>query len=439
MKTPFIFALTIASTIVYGKKAVQPNIIVILADDLGYADLSCQGSTEIITPNIDKLAAAGIRFTDGYVTAPQCSPSRAGLLTGMYQQQFGQETNMESEAALDAGARLIPEYLAPAGYYSGHFGKWHLGDYKPQHHPTKHGFNVAYLAPDFARDDKAGKTVFEGGAVSGDRYRNYTYFVKAAEFIEVNAKKKSPFFVYIAPMSPHVPQIYAAKYDAVFEQAKGDKIRKACVAMMAELDDCVGLIEKSIKKAGIEHNTIVWFLSDNGGIPVQDGSINTPLRGKKGDTYEGGIRVPFMVKWPAVLPAGVQYHKPVSSLDILATSLAVAKAGTLPGTKPAGVNLVPFLTGLNQSAPHDTLFWRWTFRNSPKTAIRTYNDKMVRNGNGSIEIYNIGKDIAESNDLYPENQAAGNRLWQSYLNWIKPFPVIPNLGMPKKGAMRGEE
>ncbi len=409
-----------------GTPVVRPNIVIILADDLGYADVGSYGSKEIATPHIDSIGRRGVRFTDGYVTAPQCSPSRVGLLTGRYQQRFGHETNLTMRAALDHGARLIPEYLKPAGYATALIGKWHLGETDPAHQPSKHGFDTVY-------DAKSA----EVSATPDPRLRTQSYFERAATYIA--QPRSQPFFLYVAPMSPHVPQVYAPRYDAVFDAAQGSTVRRACVAMMAELDDGVGRILAALRAARLEENTLVVFLSDNGGQPPQNGSLNHPLRGKKGDVYDGGIRVPFLAQWPGTIPAEQIYAHPVTSLDLLPTALAAAGAASPAGASLDGVDLLPFLTGKNSAAPHARLFWRWTFQGSAKCAVRAGEWKWVRNGNAPAELYRIAADVGEATNLAAAEPAKLAELTAAYEAWVAPLPPIApldNPGATKKGKKK---
>ena len=423
MRLPSLALTTLALfTATFAAELKKPNIVVIFADDLGYADLSVQGSSDIETPRIDSIASRGIRFTDGYVTAPQCSPSRVGLLTGRHQQRYGHETNLTMRAALDNHARLIPEHLKPAGYTSALFGKWHLGERDPAHHPAKHGFDTVFDNKAYAAADTAGELTLGGAKVSGARYENLIDCERAAAYIA--QPRDQPFFLYLAPMSPHVPQVYAPKYEAVFAAAKGSDKRRHCIAMMAELDDGVGLVLDALRAAQLEENTLLFFISDNGGIEPQNASLNTPLRGKKGDVYEGGIRVPFLAQWPGTLPAGRVYSQPVSTLDVLATALALARTKPLGGVIPDGVNLIPFLTGDNPAAPHERLFWRWTFRGTPKRAVRAGEWKWVRNGEAPAELYRLTQDIAEAHNLATSEPAKVDELAAAYEAWAATLPPI---------------
>jgi arylsulfatase A-like enzyme len=419
--------------------SAKPNIIVIFADDLGYADLSCQGSREVKTPRIDSIAANGIRFTAGYVTAPQCSPSRAGMLTGIYQQRFGHENNMTMDAALSTGARLLPENLKPAGYLTAHFGKWHLGDTKPGHQPVDHGFDESFGFPEFSKADQGGKLSLDGKSVRGERYRNGVILERAAQFIEEHAKES--FFLYVAPISPHVPQVYSPKYEAVFQQATGDDARRHCIAMMSELDDGVGKILDALRKTRLEENTLLFFISDNGGQPPSNASINDPLRGKKGDLWEGGIRVPFLLQWKGVLPSGRVYENPVISLDVVPTALAAAGAKELTGVTLDGVNLLPFLNlnAKTKGAPHTHLFWRWRLRDdSPQCALRDGDWKWVRMGEAAPELYRIGNDISETNNLAAIEPQKLKELGEAWEAWNKQMPPMAELD-DRKAAREGKK
>ena len=398
----------------------QPNILIILADDLGWADVSCNGSREMATPHIDSIAANGVRCTAGYVTAPQCSPSRAGLLTGRYQQRFGHENNNHI-SCLNTGQKLLPAYLKPAGYDTGMVGKWHLG-MGTERHPMQHGFDEfygfqggghAYLGE---READKRTPVLRGTRVEkpGD-FLTTRFGHEAARFISDHPKK--PWFLYLAFNAPHVPLTMPPGYEARVAPI-ASKNRALCVAMMLNEDDAVGDVLDALRKTGQEERTLVVFLSDNGGtaIPpeyIKNASINLPFRGVKGDVYEGGIREPFMMQWKGVLPAGRIYEQPVSSLDLLPTALAAAGL-PVPATAPLdGVNLLPFLDGTIAGSPHAVLYWR--FQNV--WAVRKGDWKWVAKRHKPDELYDLATDPAESKDLsarHPEvaKQLAG--LWEKW-------------------------
>ena len=385
----------------------RPNILLIVADDLGYADLGCQGSEDVRTPNIDSLAAAGVRFTSGYVTAPQCSPSRAGLLSGQYQQRYGHETNDQTPLLLSRGGKTLADYLKPAGYTSAMFGKWHLGEGKDQH-PARHGFDVAADHPD------AGDRTDHDLRIAGE----------AADFIAGHAEnQESPFFVYLACRVPHTPHRPSAKdWNTRFAHV-ADPGRRKMVAVMADHDAAVGIVLAKLRELKLDSNTLVIYLSDNGGQTPKNFSRNDPFSGKKGNVLEGGIRVPFLIRWQGMLPAGKTFDLPVSALDISPTVLAAAHAEPPAGVHLEGVNLLPYLTNDNRAAPHDALFWRWERERSGGRAVRQGNWKLVREGSDRWRLFDLARDIKEQTDLaaqHPEKAAALAELWERWNAQMQP-------------------
>jgi arylsulfatase A-like enzyme len=384
----------------------SPNVLLILVDDLGYQDLGCYGVKDFETPNIDRIAASGIRFADGYVTAPQCGPSRAGLLTGMSQGRFGCLDNKKDHGLPSANVvRILPEQLKALGYTTGMIGKWHVGFVEsekeghgtlPGHHPWERGFDYAlkhhggmsHFFPyrkdgwkwmtDRKREPRlqqklAGEsepTFLEG--LPEDTYLTDIFSEKGAEFIRSNVGK--PWFLYLSYNAPHTPCVAPrAKLDK-YAHIK-DRKRQVLAAMMDSLDEGIGQVLDALEESGQRENTIVWFLSDNGGPTAKNGSRNDPFSGLKGDIFKGGIRVPFMVSWPAVLPKGKVVFGLVISLDILPTSLAAAEQETVAEIHE-GKNLLPWLKR-PADCPNEVLFWSW--RNSFNT-IRMGSLKEIRNG-----------------------------------------------------------
>ncbi|WP_026777305.1 sulfatase [Polaribacter sp. Hel_I_88] len=413
MKTIFRIFLFLFVLNSFGQK--KPNIIVIFTDDHGYADIGANGfADDVKTPNIDLLAKNGVRFTAGYITAPQCIPSRAGLLTGRYQQRFGLDQNGTIPLPLDEV--LIPQRLKKAGYTTGMAGKWHLDpnpgalewvkenipntdvkDRKNIKIPTK-------LREPYTSDNRGFDFVFEGylntyrsnfdlydgkktppKTVKEKGYRLDIQTQAAITFIKQN--KENPFFFYLSYFAPHVPLEATKKYLNRFPKKMPERRRHA-LAMLASIDDGVGNIKQTLKDLNMEENTLIFFISDNGAPlkinkedkPISfkggawDGSLNTPFVGEKGMLSEGGIRVPFIMNWPAVLPKGKVYNKPVISLDVAATTIAIAD---LKESKELdGVNLIPFLIDDKKGEPHQSLFWRfWS-----QSAIREGNYKYLKFG-----------------------------------------------------------
>jgi arylsulfatase A-like enzyme len=420
--------------------AQRPNILVILADDLGYADLGCQGSTEVKSPAIDSIAANGIRFTSGYVSAPQCCPSRAGLITGRSQNRFGFEANwpgsLSRKAGLPLDQRTLGDYFKAAGYKTGMIGKWHLGDNKGMK-PFERGFDETFwhagggiLFPDKKTGSVAGLHR-NAKLVAEKEYSTDAFGREACAFIDRH--RQEPFFLYLAFVPPHWPMEAKPEHLKQFAHIR-DLHRRTMLGMMASLDENVGRVLDNLRKNGLEENTLVIFLSDNGGPTGkkrlqpdadfeygQNTSRNDPGRGVKGELLEGGIRIPFMMQWKGRLPAGKTYDRPIISLDILPTALAAAGVDILPKWKLEGVNLLPFLTGAQKGDPHDALCWRFRFpSNQPdrfRWAIRQGDWKLVKNNVEPLALYDLASDIGETNNLIakqPERAAELEKAWKAW-------------------------
>lgn len=415
--------------------ARKPNIIVMLADDLGYADLGCQGSSEVKSPQIDSIASNGVRFTSGYVTAPQCQPSRAGLLTGRYQNRFGFEVNGIA-ASLPLGERTIAERLKAAGYVSGMIGKWHLGGGGSQR-PYQRGFDETFWHPNGGvlfpdKKTRAIGNLFRGAEpVLEKSYSTDAFGHEAAAFIERH--QREPFFLYVAFVPPHWPMEAKPEHLASYAHIP-DLHRRTMLGMMASLDENVGRVLAKLRETKLEENTLVFFLSDNGGPTGrarvqpdadfeygQNTSKNDPCRGVKGDLLEGGIRVPFMVQWKGRLPAGKTYEHPVISLDLLPTALAVAGIRPDPAWKLDGTNLLPHLTGENQGVPHDELCWRFRFPPQQpalfRWAIRQGDWKLVKNGKEPLALYDLAGDVGESRNLAADQPGRVAKMKEAYNRW----------------------
>ncbi len=425
----------------------KPNIIVIVADDLGYGELGCQGNDQIPTPNINSIASSGVRFTQGYVTAAFCSASRAGILTGRYQTRFGYEfnpigaKNEDPNAGLPVSEKTIADELRQAGYVSGLIGKWHLGG-TAKYHPIRRGFDEFFgfmheghffVPPPYpgattwlrrkvlpgggeGRWNSADKRAFysthlnsnepaydadnpiyRGGQPVVEReYLTDAFSREAVDFVKRNHDR--PFFLLLSYNAVHSP-LQAMDADLKEFAHIKDIQRRIFAAMLSSMDRGIGKVLKTVRDQKLEDNTLIFFLSDNGGPTKELTSSNGVLRDGKGSVYEGGLRVPFMMQWKDKLPAGKVFEAPVSSLDIFATATSVA--GRKLGSKKIydGVNLIPFVNGENKSLPHDSFFWRIGNRK----AIRVGNWKLLKNPKRSQqtdwELYNLADDISESHDL----------------------------------------
>lgn len=436
----------------------KPNIIVILTDDQGYADLSSQCQLPgIKTPNIDTLAAQGVRMTAGYVTAPQCSPSRAGLISGRYQQKFGLDTIPDDPMPLEV--TTIPERLKKAGYVSGMVGKWHLDpnatsvkwarinlpEFKHakggrvtipersvrQYSALAQGFDECFqgeMQQYFATHQLDGRTLDPHGTmVHQPGYRIDTQTAAALAFLKRHHDQ--PFFLYLAYFGPHVPLQAPEKYLSRFPDPMAQR-RRYALAMLSAIDDGVGQITAALQQYGIRDNTLIFFTSDNGAplgahqgqpkadiLPVDkpgaawDGSLNDPWLGEKGMLSEGGLRVPFIMCWPSRLPAGKVYEQPISTLDIAAT--AVALAGLQADNRLDGVNLIPHLTGDDQRPPHAELYWRfWN-----QAAVRSGRWKYIQAGNAAKYLFDVTSDEHEKRNLITAHPDIARDLAAKLSDW----------------------
>ncbi len=397
----------------------KPNIVLIFSDDQGYADMGCHGCTDIPTPHMDAIAAAGARFTDGYVTAPVCSPSRAGLLTGRYQQRFGHEHNPGAapEAGLPLSEKTIADHLKAAGYATGMVGKWHLGMLEKQN-PVNRGFDEffgflhgahSYLPS--RRRSRLKDPIRRGfEPVEEGEYLTDASAREAVAFIDRH--RAEPFFLYVPFNAVHSPLEATERYLSRFGHIRDEK-RRTFAAMLSAMDHAVGAILGALRRAGLEENTLVFFISDNGGPTAQTMASNKPLRGGKAQMYEGGIRIPFLMQWKGRLPAGQVYRQPVSTLDVLPTALEAAGVGSASGAKLDGVDLLPFLTGRHTGIPHETLFWRM----GQQAAVRKGRWKLVIRRQQSPELYDLVADIAEQRDLAQQEPDVLRKLGQAYEQW----------------------
>lgn len=448
MKTLLLRAFVVAWLLLVTEIRAQlpgppPNIVVILADDLGYGDVSFNGCPDFTTPNIDSLTNTGVRCSNAYVTHPFCSPSRAGLLTGRYQQRFGYENQPSVDAAnprlgIPAQEILLPQILKPAGYVCGMVGKWHLG-VASSLNPTKRGFDefFGFLGSESPYYNAA---LLRGTTkIKETTYLTDAFTREAVSFIQRHAAQ--PFFLYLAYNAVHKPYNTPPKPYMDRVASIPNSSRRIFAAMTLALDDGVGQVLQTLQQQNLLNNTVIFFLSDNGTRQTSF-TRNLPLRGYKFNVLEGGIHVPFVVQWTGVLPAHVVYDPPVSSLDIVATAAAVT-GNQLPNDRVYdGLNLIPYLTG-SQASPTRTLFWRWfglgkdgppcdsiastgsyikSSGGSPATiwAVRRGPLKLVseraRVGKPAA-LYNLPNDIGETQDLAAAQPADVATLTSLYNQW----------------------
>ncbi len=417
------------------EKRTSPNLIIILADDLGYADVGFNGCKDIPTPNIDRISQNGVRFTNGYVSYCVCGPSRAGLMTGRYQDRFGYSRNPlyapnDPQMGLPLSEETLADVLGKANYKSLAIGKWHLGAHESLH-PLKRGFNDFYgflggghqYFPEnlTLNDPYEAKNEYDSyktkllrnlERVVAKEYLTDAFSREAVSYIEKN--KDHPFFIYLAYNAPHSPLQATKKYLDRFSHLPEGK-RKTYAAMVSAVDDGVGQVLSKLKELKIMDNTIVVFLSDNGGPENDNGSDNGILRGQKSDLFEGGIRVPFAMQWPEKIKAGTVYDHPVISLDIFATIVAQTKAPVKTKNALDGVNLIPYLTGERSGEPHDYLFWRKF--DAKDYAVRKGNQKMVIKSAGEKMLFDLGNGVSEQNDLGTEEKKQTEKLSNEFKKW----------------------
>jgi arylsulfatase A-like enzyme len=419
----------------------KPNVVFILGDDLGYCDVSMYGCKEIPTPNIDSIGKNGIKFTNAYVTAPVCSPSRAGLMTGRYQQRFGFEFNAgplprainNKDMGLPLTEITLAQAMKAAGYSTGMVGKWHMG-MNDRYMPTQRGFDEyfgflfganLYINPNRAdvitgASGVAGENFGTSRSPQNPIYRNTTpineddYLTDAfarEAVAYIDRHQKEPFFLYAPFNAPHTPLQTTKKYLDRFPSVK-DERRRIYMAMVSALDDAVGAILKKLRETGLEKDTLVVFLSDNGCATYTGVCTNDPLRYGKLTHLEGGFRVPFAMQWPGVLKPGMVSDQVISSLDLFPTAIALAGA-SLPKDRPYdGVNLLPYLTGKTQKPPHDVLCWR----NGENAAVRKGNWKLFKGGE-HYWLFDLSKDIGEQQNLAGKHPGVVEELKKEFAKW----------------------
>lgn len=451
----------------------RPNVIILLADDLGKTDISHYGGTLLETPNIDAIGHRGVTFTDAYCTSPICSPSRAALMTGRYPQRFGFETQPMTRYArnrieyavyqyitmgsawqfvdLDAVPRredverqgvppseiTLAEILDASGYATGLVGKWHLG-YTPDFYPTNRGFDYFYgfyeaftLYDDendeeivnYRHDYFANKHIWRQQRknhcairvnekeIEEDDYLTFAIADEAVQFME--RSQNEPFFLYVSFSAPHTPFQCPKSYYDRFAHIE-DENKRVYAGMIAALDDAVGTIMDYLASSGLDENTLVWFASDNGGATYTGATENAPLKGGKFNFFEGGVNIPMMAQWKGVIPEGATRSETVTLMDIFATSIAAAKTATPSDVVYDGNDLLPYLAGDATNAPHDVLYWR------------AYHQKAVREGSwkllvddrtGVRRLYDLDNDRVETRNVAAKHPEVVTELEHRLADW----------------------
>ncbi|MBH54133.1 MAG: sulfatase [Opitutaceae bacterium] len=423
----------------------RPNIILIFVDDLGYGDPGCYGGTLVPTPNMDSLAREGVQFTDGYVTAPLCAPSRSGLLSGAYQQRFGMQWNPdlgEGRYAVPDGHKLMPQALAEAGYTTGIVGKWNMphkaADFFDEVSDEMHFVGNYFPEADGRYAGVDGVTPLPyaewqhdwGPDLPSDEYLTDRLSRHAVDFVRRHRDK--PFFLYLAYNAPHSPFQAKHEHNKQFKEINPEPLR-LYAGMVAAIDEGMGQILKALRDEGLDERTLIAFVSDNGpdwadaryanwseewpnGILM--GSAG-PLAGNKAMFLEGGLRVPFILRWPGKIQAGQVYREPVMSFDLYPTFCAAAGTTVPPHTTCDGVDLLPYLDGSRLGSPHEILFWKA----DGMGAVRKGDWKLIVNPTEPLrQLFNLKEDIGETRDMAKEKPELLASLLAAYTKWTDTLP-----------------
>lgn len=412
----------------------KPNIVFIFADDAGYADFGFHDSTIMKTPNMDAFALEGMRFEQAYVSGAVCGPSRAGLMTGKYQQRFGYEENnvpgymsqnsrlLRHDMGLPLDQSTIGNHLQSLGYHTALIGKWHQGN-SDKYHPTKRGFDTfigfrggarSYYAHDEEHFKSRPEDRWEygfGNFKEPHKYLTDQMADEASDFIK--AQKHDPFFLMLSFTAVHTPMEAEPEDLAHFPNLTGK--RQTYAAMNLAMDRAIGQVLDTLEQQGLDENTLVIFTNDNGGPSDTNYSFNAPLSGTKANHLEGGIRVPFLMRWPGVVEAGSTFKHPISLLDMLPTFVHVAGGKPDDIAEIDGVSLIPYATGAMEGAPHDALFWK----KENRAAIREGDWKLLRFPDRPAQLYNIAEDISEMNDLATQHPDRVKSMFKKLFEWEK--------------------
>jgi arylsulfatase A-like enzyme len=427
--------LLAAPVTLHAADAPRPNILFIVADDMGYADCGAHRCRDIPTPHLDALAASGVRFTDGYVTGAVCSPSRAALMTGRHQLRVGvPDWIPPGQRGMDSDVPTVAEYLRKSGYRTALVGKWHLGE-QDECHPLNRGFDefFGFLGGGRSYWPQTPASAQYGGErylqllrgrepATETEYLTFAFGREAVNFISRQRGQTQPFFLMLSFNAVHdpmeAPDDYLRRFSAI-----EDKGRRTYAGMLSAMDETIGRVLKAVREAGIEKDTLVCFISDNGGPITRNApnsSHNTPLRGGKGETWEGGIRVPFFMKWSGQLNPGTTFGEPVTQMDLSATVLALAGATPDPKWPLDGVNLMPFLTAKKKGGqPHDVLCWeygaQWAIREGPWKLTYALPGRDAKKP--ILGLYDLSHDAGENRDLSAEQPQRVERLRAAWEDW----------------------
>lgn len=406
----------------------KPNVVIILADDLGYADLGVQGSTDIPTPNIDRIAKEGARFTNAYSVSPLCSPSRAGLLTGRYPERWGHEFNPGPERqsrdfGIPSDVPTLAELLRGEGYATGVVGKWHLG-FSPENLPLARGFDEFFGFVGATHSYRASLIQFRGALMRGNaRAREHTYLTDAItrESVDfIRRHQSAPFFLYVPYSAVHAPlEPDRARLQRLSTIADPD--RRAYAATLLAMDDGVGQILDALSAPGVADRTIVLFMNDNGGATMSVKASNGSLSGLKGLVNEGGVRVPMLMRWPRHIQPATVVDAPVSSLDVVPTVLAAV--GAKPAVSFDGLSVSPLWECPSETPAPRRLYWRL----GDMSAVRDGDWKLVQYAGEPVRLYDLQHDMGEHQNLAAQNPEVVARLQRDYEGWARPL-MAPRWG-----------
>jgi arylsulfatase A-like enzyme len=415
----FIFTIAIIATTA-SVAVAKPNVVLILTDDIGYADFGCYGAKDIKTPNVDKLAKQGVRFTDFYSNGPVCTPTRAGLMTGRWQQRVGLEWAIfpgQRDPGLPTSEVILARMLKNAGYATGLFGKWHLG-YKPEFSPIAHGFDEFFglksgNVDHYSHKERIGDLDWYEGDKLADAKGYSTDIIteRAVQFVRKNAKR--PFFMYVPYNAAHWPFQPPNKPGDIREDKTWyDGTRKEYAAMVERIDLGVGKIMDELDKSGIADSTVFIFTNDNGGERLSD---NRPFFHRKATLWEGGIRVPCVIRWKeGKIPAGTDTRQVAISMDLAATILSACEVKPPEGRKLDGIDLLNLIR--HDNAETRTLYWRIDRKDRSQKAVRHGNWKWLRDGVIEL-VYDLEKDPGERQDLYQSQQEKAAALRKLHEDW----------------------
>ncbi len=409
----------------------RPNILLIVADDLGYGDLGATGAPDISTPNIDRLAAEGVRFTNAYANAPVCTPTRVALLTGQYQQRTGYDRVLyvnERELGIPSRLVLLPELLKAAGYTTALFGKWHLG-YPQESFPTRHGFDrfIGFVAGNidyFAHTDGLGNHDLWRNETEIHDNRYFTDLVVDESIDFLDEHHEQPFFLYVPFSAPHAPFQGPEHRATAGNQEitrRTNRTRQVYKSMVEAMDRGVGRLLTHLEKLQLADRTVVFFMSDNGGLPTV--ARNAPFSGYKGTLWEGGIHVPLLVRWPGRIPPGTVSDALVAGMDLFPTIVTLAGASFPEGHSIDGVNLLPVLSGESLELEREALYFHYR---SPRSrneggqrALIKGSWKYLLDEEGNEHLFDLSRDLAEKNDLARKHSDRLVKMREGYDRWLQ--------------------